>query len=137
MLLNAFFATVGVMAAIAGFWLALVTISAVRERFNSWARDRQRERDRRHHHDRVIEKFAEVKKSADSLMEQSNDIRRLVSDLRSTPYQNFASTKDQRAQNARRTRLQKQLREKVSNKLVREYLYGNHNRVLTMLQRIV
>ena len=133
-MINALLATAGVVTALMGIWLCIVTLRSIVLKLNTWADERISKNEARLRLDWISEKWGEIVSSAESLMEDP-EIASIVSDLERTPYVKDPNNKAQREQRSRRRELQKQLREKVSNELVREYLYGNEVRVLDRLRR--
>jgi hypothetical protein len=135
-MVNSFFVIIGAIAGFVVFWLAFVTLRGAKQGFNDWAHKRAREREHQLLLGRVAEKFVEVQKEADRLM-GSDVISHIVMELNNTPYLSNPRTQAHYDQNTNRARLQGLLREKVSDKLVREYLYGNYGRVLHLLRQTV
>ena len=133
-MINALLVTAGVVTGLMGFWLCIVVLRNIVLKLNTWADERISKAEAQLRLDWISEKWSEIVSSAESLMEDP-EIADIVSDLEWTPYVKDPSNKAQREQRSRRRELQKQLREKVSNELVREYLYGNEVRVLDRLRR--
>lgn len=133
-MINALLATAGVVTALMGIWLCIVTLRQIVLSLNNWADERISNANRQQRLDWIYEKWGEIVSSAELLLKDP-EIADIVHDLRWTPYVKDPSNKAQREQQSRRRKLQKQLREKVSNELVREYLYGNEVRVLDRLRR--
>ena len=132
--INTLLVTVTAVTALMGICLCIVVLRNIVSKLNTWADERISKNEAQLRLDWISEKWSEIVSSAKSLMEDP-EIAGIVSDLERAPYVKDPSNRAQREQRSRRRELQKQLREKVSNELVREYLYGNEVRVLDRLRR--
>ncbi len=133
-MIDALLVTAGVVTGLMGFWLCIVVLQQIVLKLNTWADERIRKAEAQVRLDWISEKWDEIVSSAEVLLKDP-EVANIVYDLGRTPYVKDPNNKAQREQQSRRRKLQKQLRELVSDELVREYFYGNEVRVLEQLRR--
>lgn len=120
--INALFITFGILAAL---FIARVSYSLLQIFLNAAQRaveSKRREEVRKLRIARANERQAVLKKEVEEILESNKDVAALAAEIANTPYAG-GRTKASRANNNKRSKLQKELRNLVRNKAHRDFIY--------------